>query len=160
MASKIALIFIIVIVALVNLDQQNAAKSNWLSVWRLRKATASYRLSVVFWSHTKIPRAFIIWWSLLFDCSIWTPYEKNKYLLHNIVLISKLFIIEAKLLNKIGRHLLHLIIGKGLAQPRTNDNNDTVLTLYKADHYLQCHLKMRKTKDRKIMDNMAICHNA
>lgn len=48
MASKIALIFIIVIVALVNLDQQNAAKSNWLSVWRLRKATASYRLSVVF----------------------------------------------------------------------------------------------------------------
>lgn len=31
MASKIAHIFIIVIVALVNLDQQNAAKSNWLS---------------------------------------------------------------------------------------------------------------------------------
>ncbi len=62
---------------------------------------------------------------------------QDEYSLNNIVLISKLFIIEAELLNKIGRHLLHLIIRKGLAKPRTNDN-DIVLALYKAGHYLQC----------------------
>lgn len=39
------------------------------------------------------------------------------YLLPDIILIGKLFVIEAKLLNKIGRHLLHLIIRKGLANP-------------------------------------------
>lgn len=61
---------------------------------------------------------------------------QDEYSLHNIVLISKLFIIEAELLNKIGRHLLHLIIRKGLAKPKTNDN-DIVLALHKAGHYLQ-----------------------
>ena len=61
---------------------------------------------------------------------------QDEYSLHNIVLISKLFIIEAELLNKIGRHLLHLIIRKGLAKPKTNDN-DIVLALNKAGHYLQ-----------------------
>lgn len=48
-------------------------------------------------------------------------YEQNimqdQYSLHDIILIGKLFVIEAKLLNKIGRHLLHLIIRKGLANP-------------------------------------------
>jgi len=61
---------------------------------------------------------------------------QDEYSLHNIVLISKLFVIEAELLNKIGRHLLHLIIRKGLARPRANDN-DIVLALQKAGHYLQ-----------------------
>lgn len=61
---------------------------------------------------------------------------QDEYSLHNIVLISKLFIIEAELLNKIGRHLLHLIIRKGLAKPKTNDN-DIVLALHKAGHYFQ-----------------------
>lgn len=61
---------------------------------------------------------------------------QDEYSLHNIVLISKLFVIEAELLNKIGRHLLHLIIRKGLAKPRTNDN-DIVLALHKAHRYLQ-----------------------
>lgn len=41
----------------------------------------------------------------------------GQYSLHDIFLICKLFVIEAKLLNKIGRHLLHLIIRKGLANP-------------------------------------------
>ena len=57
---------------------------------------------------------------------------QDKYSLHNIVLVSKLFVIEAELLNKIGRHLLHLIIRKGLAKPRTN-GNDIVLALHKAE---------------------------
>lgn len=39
------------------------------------------------------------------------------YSLANVILISKLLIVEAKLVNKIGRHLLHLIIRKGLATP-------------------------------------------
>lgn len=58
---------------------------------------------------------------------------QDAYLLHNIILVSKLFVIEAELLNKIGRHLLHLIIRKGLARPRTNDN-DIVLALHTARH--------------------------
>ena len=57
---------------------------------------------------------------------------QDEYSLHNIVLVSKLFVIEAELLNKIGRHLLHLIIRKGLAKPRTN-GNDIVLALHKAE---------------------------
>lgn len=61
---------------------------------------------------------------------------QDEYSLHNIVPVSKLFIIEAKLLNKIGRHLLHLIIRKGLAKPRTSDN-DIVLALHKAGYYVQ-----------------------
>lgn len=59
--------------------------------------------------------------------------DAGSYLLHNIVLVSKLFVIEAELLNKIGRHLLHLIIRKGLAKPRTSDN-DIVLALHTARH--------------------------
>lgn len=39
------------------------------------------------------------------------------YSLADVILISKLLIVEAKLVNKIGRHLLHLIIRKGLATP-------------------------------------------
>jgi len=39
------------------------------------------------------------------------------YSLANVILICKLLIVEAKLVNKIGRHLLHLIIRKGLATP-------------------------------------------
>lgn len=61
---------------------------------------------------------------------------QDAYSLHNVVLVSKLFIIEAELLNKIGRHLLHLIIRKGLARPRTIDN-DIVLDLHKDGHYLR-----------------------
>lgn len=39
------------------------------------------------------------------------------YSLANVILICKLLIVEAELVNKIGRHLLHLIIRKGLATP-------------------------------------------
>lgn len=60
-----------------------------------------------------LPHPFIV---TQYD-KIRTPVMQDKYSLHNIVLISKLFIIEAELLNKIGRHLLHLIIRKGLANP-------------------------------------------
>ena len=41
----------------------------------------------------------------------------REYSLANVILICKLLIVEAKLVNKIGRHLLHLIIRKGLATP-------------------------------------------
>lgn len=45
-------------------------------------------------------------------------YESGKiYSLANVILICELLIVEAKLVNKIGRHLLHLIIRKGLATP-------------------------------------------
>ena len=42
---------------------------------------------------------------------------QRAYSLANVILICKLLIVEAKLVNKIGRHLLHLIIRKGLATP-------------------------------------------
>ena len=42
---------------------------------------------------------------------------RKAYSLANVILICKLLIVEAKLVNKIGRHLLHLIIRKGLATP-------------------------------------------
>lgn len=41
----------------------------------------------------------------------------TSYSLANVILVSKLLIVEAELVNKIGRHLLHLIIRKGLATP-------------------------------------------
>lgn len=43
--------------------------------------------------------------------------NRKRYSLANVILICKLLIVEAKLVNKIGRHLLHLIIRKGLATP-------------------------------------------
>lgn len=43
--------------------------------------------------------------------------NRRIYSLANVILICKLLIVEAKLVNKIGRHLLHLIIRKGLAAP-------------------------------------------
>jgi hypothetical protein len=43
--------------------------------------------------------------------------DRKTYSLANVILICKLLIVEAKLVNKIGRHLLHLIIRKGLATP-------------------------------------------
>lgn len=43
--------------------------------------------------------------------------QESIYSLANVILICKLLIVEAKLVNKIGRHLLHLIIRKGLATP-------------------------------------------
>lgn len=78
---------------------------------------------------------------------------QDEYSLHNIVLISKLFVIEAELLNKIGRHLLHLIIRKGLAKPRTNDN-DIVLALHKAGHYLQYRKQQMRTLSCKNRENV------
>ena len=43
--------------------------------------------------------------------------SRKTYSLANVILICELLIVEAKLVNKIGRHLLHLIIRKGLATP-------------------------------------------
>lgn len=77
---------------------------------------------------------------------------QDEYSLHNIVLVSKLFVIEAELLNKIGRHLLHLIIRKGLAKPRTN-GNDIVLALHRSGTECVMHNKqMYLKKDSTWMD--------
>lgn len=43
--------------------------------------------------------------------------RQDPHSLANVVLVCKLLIVEAELVNKIGRHLLHLIIRKGLATP-------------------------------------------